>query len=138
MFSNITERLRRFMADRYGNDRLNIALLILGCVVTFILSIVSRFTHIWWLRTFSYIPFVFAVLRALSKNIYRRQQENESFTRWSEPFLALFRKKASQMQDTEHKYYDCPVCKKTLRVPAGRGKIEITCPHCGNKFKRRT
>ena len=39
--------------------------------------------------------------------------------------------------DTEHKYYHCPQCSKMLRVPKGKGKIEIRCT-CGRTFVRKT
>ncbi|MCB1194605.1 hypothetical protein KDK77_00325 [bacterium] len=28
----------------------------------------------------------------------------------------------------------CPVCRRKMRFPVNRGKIMITCPHCGNQF----
>ena len=37
----------------------------------------------------------------------------------------------------EYRFYRCPVCKKELRVPRGKGKIRIKCP-CGNAFTKRT
>lgn len=138
MFNNLFDRFRQFMTGRYGNDKLNIALFAAGCVITFILSLLAHFFHLGWIRIFSYIPFILAIARMLSKNIYQRQAENEKFLRFIAPFAKFFRKKASHLSDKEHRYFDCPVCKNTLRVPAGRGKIEITCPHCGKKFKRRT
>ena len=36
-----------------------------------------------------------------------------------------------------HKIYLCPKCKKRLKVPKGKGKIEISCP-CSHKFYKRT
>ncbi|MCQ2462363.1 MAG: zf-TFIIB domain-containing protein [Clostridia bacterium] len=138
MFTNLIMKLRQFMTERYGNDPLNIALFAAGCVVTFVLSLFAYFFLICWIRVFSYLPFILAVLRMLSKNTYQRQKENEKFMRMSAPLMSFFKKKASHLSDKEHRYFDCPVCKNTLRVPADRGKIEITCPHCGKKFKRRT
>ncbi len=32
------------------------------------------------------------------------------------------------------KVMSCPNCQKKLSVPKGKGKIKITCPHCGHKF----
>lgn len=127
-------KFQQFMQGRYGMDKLNIAIGVLGCVATFVTS----FFHIGWFRLLVYIPFVVVILRALSKNIYKRQHENEVFMSAWAPWSAYFTKKFNRMKDTEHKYFDCPQCKRTLRVPVGRGKIEISCPHCGKKFKKRT
>ena len=41
-------------------------------------------------------------------------------------------------KDKTHKYYKCPTCKQVVRVPKGRGKIEINCPKCHTKFIKRT
>ncbi len=32
------------------------------------------------------------------------------------------------------KYYMCSKCHQQIRVPKGKGKIEIRCPKCSNRF----
>jgi LSD1 subclass zinc finger protein len=29
-----------------------------------------------------------------------------------------------------HRYFNCPTCHNTLRVPRGRGEIRVSCPVC--------
>lgn len=29
----------------------------------------------------------------------------------------------------------CPSCGKKLRIPTGKGRLEVTCPHCRTKFQ---
>ena len=136
------DRIRRFMYGRYGADQLGFALLILGCLVSFIISLFGfRRANGWLLLVFkavAMIPYIVFLLRMFSKNIQKRREENEKFLRLWAPYSAFFSKKASQFRDKEHKYYNCPGCSRTLRVPKGKGKIEISCPHCGRKFKKRT
>ncbi len=131
------ERLRTFMQGRYGNDALNFFIIILGCVTTFFLSLFvpARF---YYLRMLGSVFYLIAILRALSKNTQKRYKENQSFLKVSEPWRKFIMKKVSQKQDTTHKYYNCPKCHRTLRVPKGRGKINITCPHCSKQFKKKT
>lgn len=40
--------------------------------------------------------------------------------------------------DKEHRIFRCPKCNQRVRVPRGRGMIEITCPRCGNTFRKRS
>ncbi len=128
-------RFRNFMAGRYGvNDQLNIALLIFGCILTFIFSIIG----VKYIHMLSWIPFIVVVWRMFSRNIAKRQAENQKFLKNTEPCRKFFNKKTAQWQDSEHKYYNCPGCKRTLRVPKNRGKIKITCPHCNREFTKRT
>lgn len=127
-------KLREFMHGRYGLDPLNIALIVLGCVLTFVLSFVSARYY----RLIGLIPYVFVLLRALSTNIDKRQNENEAFMKLWLPVYGFFSVKYKHSQDKSHKYYKCPECKHTLRVPKGKGKIEITCPFCNRKFKKKT
>ena len=45
----------------------------------------------------------------------------------------------SQIRDRKtHRYYKCKSCKTVMRVPKGRGKIEITCPKCRMKVIKKT
>lgn len=128
------DKFRKFMYGRYGNDQLNLALVIFGCVVTLILS----FVDIRLSRYLGLIPYGIALWRALSKNTAKRQQENLKFLKASAPWRNFIVKKVKQFQDKEHKYYACPQCHNTLRVPKGRGKIKISCPHCSKEFVRKT
>lgn len=130
-------RLKIFLQGRYGNDQLNIFLIILGCAATLLLTlfIPSRFSY---LRSLGTVIYVVALLRALSTNFPKRQKENAKFLEVSTPWRKYLYKKYNQYRDKAHKYYNCPGCHRTLRVPAGRGKINITCPHCQKQFKKRT
>lgn len=135
-------RLRQFMYGRYGADQLGMALVILGCVVTFVLSLFrsqyQRFFVSLLLRLVSLIPYLLFLFRALSKDIDRRRAENERFLKYWLPLRSRFVTKAAHLRDKEHRYFKCPGCSRTLRVPKGKGKIEISCPHCQRKFKKRT
>ncbi len=132
--NNLWQKLRALLQDRYGLDQLGVALLLLGCLVTLILS----FFHVRYYRLIALLPMALALWRVLSKNREKRRLENDRFLRVWDPIRNKLGQKVQQAQDTDHRYYPCPTCKKTLRVPKNRGKIEITCPHCGTKFKKRT
>lgn len=41
-------------------------------------------------------------------------------------------------QRKTHRFFKCPECGVTVRVPKGKGKIKITCPKCKNAFVRNT
>ena len=37
-----------------------------------------------------------------------------------------------------YKYFKCKNCKAQLRVPKGKGKINVTCPKCKTKFSAKS
>ena len=127
VFMKISAGLRRFMEGRYGTDRLNTAILIVGVAAALIRLFFSQpFVNLaLWL--ISYVMMFWAIFRMLSRNVYKRYQENRKF-------LQLF----DRMKDREHRYFDCPKCRQMVRVPRGKGKIAITCPRCREKFVRKT
>lgn len=127
-------KIREFFYGRNGIDRLNIALLI----IYFITSAVTSFSFSIVLRLIPYLFFGLAVFRALSKNIDARQRENNIFISFWSPITVKIKKWYQRASDSTHKYYRCPKCKKQLRVPKYRGKIEIKCPQCANSFVRNT
>ena len=119
--------LSHFMAGRYGTDKLNMAILFAGIGCT-VLSMLLPFALIKLLFTLSsYIFMILAIFRSLSRNIYKRYEENRKF-------LLLWQK----LKDKEHCYYNCPRCRQQVRVPKGKGKISITCPKCREKFIKNT
>lgn len=48
------------------------------------------------------------------------------------------RRKEEAEQRKIYAYYKCPSCGQRLRVPKGRGKIEIRCPRCSTTFVKKT
>ena len=119
--------LRSFMAGRYGTDRLNMVILCAGLFC----SLLSVWIHkvplnlIFW--ALSYGLMIWAIFRTLSRNTYKRYQENRKF-------LQLI----GRAKDRNNRYFDCPKCRQMVRVPRGKGKISITCPRCHEKFIRKT
>ena len=130
----IMEKIRQFMAGRYGNDFLNSALFIFGAVI----SIVCSLFRIPFGSLISFIPYGIAVYRMLSRDYAKRSAENVKFLEVSKPWRDFIVKKFRQFQDKDHRYYSCPRCHNTLRVPKGRGKIKISCPHCSKEFIKKT
>ena len=123
----LTMALRNFMSGRYGTDRLNMAILCAGLVAS-LLSVWIKavpFNLIFW--ALSYGLMIWAIARSLSRNTYKRYQENRKF-------LQVF----DRLKDREHRYFDCPKCRQMVRVPRGKGKIAITCPRCREKFGKKT
>jgi len=90
-------RLKSFLQGRYGNDQLNIFLIILGCVTTLLLTLLvpSRF---YYLRSLGSVIYLIALLRALSKNFPQRQKENAKFLELSEPWRKFLYKKYNQIR----------------------------------------
>ena len=118
---------RNFMAGRYGTDRLNMVILSVGLVAS-LLSVLIKFAPVNLVLFFlSYGMMFWAIFRTLSRNTYKRYQENRRF-------LQL----GGRAKDREHRYFDCPKCRQMVRVPRGKGKISITCPRCREKFVKKT
>lgn len=130
----MNSKLRQFLYGRYGNDQLNLGLVLFGCVLTVILS----FFDIYALRLIGTVPYIVALVRAMSKNIYKRRQENEKFLKLTAPLRKAVTEKINQSRDKQHRYFKCPDCRRVLRVPRGRGKIKISCPHCSKEFIKKT
>lgn len=126
--------LRRLMYGRYGNDNLNQFLLGV-CLVLLIPWFFTRWVVLSWIIL---ILIVIAYWRMFSRKTYQRAAENQKFLSWFVPLRRKMAGQKMQMADKAHRYFKCPSCHKTLRVPRGRGRIEITCPHCKHKFVKKT
>ena len=96
-----------------------------------VLCIISMFIRIPQLNllmtTISYALVFWAVFRTFSRNTYKRYEENRKFRQFFD-----------RLKDREHRYYTCPKCHQSVRVPRGKGKIAITCPRCRERFVRKT
>ena len=127
--------LRNFMIGRYGPDQLNIALIIFS----FMLSIVHGLTGYTPIVFISYFIIALALFRMLSRNILRRRAENDKFLKYWWPIRTKLKRSFTKIKDRKtFKYFRCPSCSNTLRVPKGKGKLQITCPKCGERFVKKS
>ena len=118
--------LQRFMMGRYGTDKLNSLLLWIAVALTLLSIFLPTGWHLISV-SLSYMLMGIVIFRCLSRNTYRRHRENRRYLNLLE-----------RLKDREHKYFTCPRCKQSVRVPKGKGKIAITCPKCREKFIQKT
>lgn len=135
MLNRIGNTIRSFMTGRYGSDQLNIAALILGVALAIIFSAFDNA----YLVLISYIPLAIVIFRMLSRNITKRRAENAKFMKFWQPVKSWFLGIPQFFRDRKtHRFYKCPKCAVTVRVPKSKGKINITCPKCGERFVKKT
>ena len=128
------ERLARFMAGRNGNDQLNNFLL----GVTVILALISSVFRKSVGPVLFYVVLgllVYIYFRMLSRNVYKRREENGKFMRFRYDMEGKYRAVRERwIQRKDYKFFSCPSCHTNLRVPRGKGKIKIVCRKCGTSF----
>ena len=132
--------LRRMMAGRYGNDQMG-NFLFAVYLLLFVLQLVFRTTVISPVCILlSYLVIILYFFRCLSRNIYKRQMENQKFLKAWNPVKNYFKFCRLRMKERSgtKKLYRCPKCHQTIRVPKGRGKIAISCPKCRFEFIKKT
>lgn len=133
------ERFARFMAGRNGNDQLN--LFLLGVAV--VLAVISAFFRSGGFGSFLSVVVLallaYVYFRMLSRNVYRRREENGKFMRFRYNMEGRLRAaKERWVQRKDYKFFSCPSCHTNLRVPRGKGRIKIVCRKCGTSFMGRS
>jgi len=121
--------LRQFFQGRNGTDALNVAL----AVTAIVLTLLSQFMFGRIFSTLAYMIMFWCVFRMVSRNLPKRQQENQRFLQ-----LTKGRFKRGPKKDHQNfRYLKCPNCKQALRVPKGKGQVKITCSKCELVFYKR-
>ena len=154
MYYNIFNILYRgvnmkFLKGIYGIDLLSLLLILLSSLFN-----LSRYT--WFIGT---ALMIVSLYRIFSRNIYKRQSENNSLVTFLNKPLSkfglripynmqpidytsfLYSYKILKKTIDEKKNYKitkCPNCGQKLRLPRKKGKIVVTCKRCLHKFDFRT
>jgi len=130
---NFKNKLYRFMYGRYGTDTLNKVLtgIYIGWVLLYIiLSIWIRSTILYLVYLVTTTALIIIIFwRMFSRNIAKRKRENNKF-------CGFFRLRRNKFRDRKtHVYRKCPRCHAVLRLPKARGKHNVICPRCENRFE---
>ena len=133
-------KLLKFMSGRYGVDRLYRFLLLCVVLCTLLSAILVDYPFLG--NMFSIASFVltfWTIFRIFSRNIEKRYLENLHYLEWQGSIHRSMRiRKEKFQQRKEYKFFVCPTCKTNLRVPKGKGKVNITCSKCGTRFQGKT
>ena len=129
------------MQGRYGVD--DLSRFTMG--VALVLIILAMFANIFsrtvgsTLDILGVAAIVYAYIRIFSRNIQQRYAENQKFLQMTSKFRFRFNKEMDLMKQRKtHHIYSCPGCGQKIRIPKGKGKIEIECPKCHTKFVKRS
>ena len=139
-FQKLRAGLIRFMYGRNGIDQLGVAV-VWGCLILDILDHVPLRPVpllgicLGWA---SMAVWVYALFRVFSKNLNKRRAENQRWLNWWWKVKSSRSSAKARHADKEHKYFTCKNCGAICRVPAGKGKIIITCPKCGAQIQGRS
>ena len=132
----IKNALYRFMYGRYGTDKLNTvllwtyAVLVIAYMIVFLFVEENPFIYICYLLI-SWALIGIVIFRTMSRNIAKRRAENQKFT----GFFKLWKNKWRDRKT--HVYRKCKHCRAVLRLPKAKGKHNVVCPKCKNRFEVR-
>ncbi len=128
------EKFMEFMYGRYGVDAFGKFTIICTLVVMFLASV----THSWVGILFTLISWLligYSYYRMMSRDISKRSSENQIYLDYQYKFKIIASRFIRNMKIRKtHHIYKCPTCKQKIRIPRGKGRIEIRCPKCHTKF----
>ena len=88
---------------------------------------------------FGWVLIIYCYFRMFSKNISKRYAENQKYLAKTYKLRTYIQQqKNSLAQRKAYHIYKCPGCKQKIRIPKGKGKIEIRCPKCGTTFIKKS
>lgn len=156
--------MQNFMNGRNGVDDLSAALGGIGVVLALVGTVFQ-------VRPASYVALVIlllALVRAFSKNLSARREENEAFRRLAARIPVIGKnfggttggagrtgsagaragaddlKRQARMakkmwkERKDKAFLKCPNCGTMLSVPRGKGKIIVTCPKCRTRMETKS
>ena len=135
------DKFNKFMQGRYGVDdlsRFTMGAALVLIILTMFVNIVNRSVGSV-LDFLGIAAIVYAYFRIFSRDIQKRYEENQKYLAMTSKFRLRFNKEKNLMnQRKTHHIYNCPGCGQKIRIPKGKGKIEIDCPKCHTKFVKRS
>jgi len=136
LMSKLAHFLQRLLMNRYGQDALNTTLIILSFVFSLLSLIDSFLSPLLSISSFILVSMV--LFRFFSKDIFKRRGENQSFLTLTAPLYRNIKVIYLNVTDPRRKYFLCPMCKRMVRIPRKKGRVEITCPTCHHHFNARS
>lgn len=130
------DKIQNFLRGRYGADSLSRFLMVVALAAMFVPIFIKKFFLLYYIGI---VLLVYSYFRVLSRNISKRSAENAVFLQKTRKITGFFTKKKLHFEQRKtHKFFRCPGCGQDIRVPRGKGNIEITCPKCRKQFRAKS
>ena len=127
------------MMGRNGADQLG-RFLSVSTVIFLLLSVLIRaslLSSLFWIL--GLVCFFWGIFRIFSRNLERRRAENAAFLRRTAKLRGAWQGALNRFrQRKDYRFFRCPSCRNWLRVPRNKGRVQITCRQCGERFTRKT
>ena len=82
---------------------------------------------------------IYCYFRIFSRNVQKRYAENQAYLMKTYKIRNWFQNQKNIWQQRKvYHIYTCPSCKQKIRIPKGKGKIEVRCPKCGTTFIKKS
>lgn len=134
------DKFYRFMQGRYGVDqfaKFTMGVALVSIVLAILVNTGSSAGSL--LDMLGLVAIVYTYFRIFSRNIAKRAQENQKYLSATAKLRQRLNKEKNMMkQRKDYHIYTCPSCGQKVRIPRGKGKIEISCPKCHSKFVKRS
>ena len=134
------DKFYRFMQGRYGVDqfaKFTMGVALVSIVLAIFVNTGSSAGSL--LDMLGLVAIVYTYFRIFSRNISKRTQENQKYLSATAKLRQRLNKEKNMMkQRKDYHIYTCPSCGQKVRIPRGKGKIEISCPKCHSKFVKRS
>lgn len=132
----LRDRFEQFMMGRNGSDTICRVCLFAALGLLIVSLFVRPASLVLTLIALGLLIYNF--FRMFSRNVTKRWAEVQAFTGFFGRISGFFKNLSRQSKDTAHRYFRCPNCSQTVRVPKGKGRISITCPKCRTEFIKKT
>lgn len=131
-------KIYRFMQGRRGIDQFSRFLMIAALIMMLGAMFFGRLPVVYYILYYGgLILFVYAYFRALSRDLYKRERENNWYLSMK---YKLTKGKSFQQRRYERKFYayfKCPGCGQKMRAPKGKGTIKVRCHQCNTEFNKK-
>lgn len=133
------DKFIKFMQGRYGVDQFSKFTMGVALVSIILAIFVKPGSAVGsLLDTLGLAAIIYTYFRIFSRNIQKRYAENAKYLSMTSKLRLRFNKEKNLMKQRKtHHIYSCPSCGQKIRIPKGKGKIEIECPKCHTKFIKR-
>ena len=135
LLNDMRRGFNRWMIGRYGADELSV-FMFRAAIVIMLLSCIPKLNS---LSILAWVVALIGMYRSFSKKITARGRERDIYLKLLGRFKSRINTYKLIWRDRNtYKYFKCPKCKSFVRVPKGKGNIEITCTKCRTKMMGRS